>query len=167
MALLEMLASSGIGAALGTIGGIGEKWLMRRLDAKDKAAEREHVVKMHGLQMQSDQIKHSNDLYRDELKGSYTGLSESLKHDSALKMTAVPDKLLETHPKLAGFAVFLQTIANFIRTLFRPFLTALLWYLAYKANYSSELLVVATTCTVWWFGSRNGGPLVRKIRNAS
>lgn len=131
-AILGMLNGGGLGAIIGSVGGIAEKIISKKLDYAHKEKEWDHIAQMHELQMQSDAAKAEHELFIKQEVGRTQTLSDSIQHDTSIS---------DTHRWV-----------NDIRALFRPTITGTLVGLAY---FQPDTYINLTTMAVsWWFGSR-------------
>lgn len=129
--LLTALSSGGLGAIVGSVGGIAEKVWSKKLDAELKGKEWEHVENMHELQIKADAAKASQDLEIADVQGDWSALNESIKAEAGITGTS-------------------QWV-NDTRALVRPLLTVLVLLLAVMEPVFMNL---ATMSVAWWFGSR-------------
>lgn len=131
-AILTMLSGGGLGAIIGSVGGIAEKIISKKLDYAHKEREWTHIAVMHELQMKADGAKFEHELFIKQEVGRTQTLSDSIQHDSSLG---------DVHRWV-----------NDIRALFRPAITGALVGLAY---FQAETYInLATMSVSWWFGSR-------------
>jgi len=162
------VASGGIFGLLGSLIGVGAKWLQAKQAAKAKASEWQHEIKLLELQMEAGDRETENELAISRSEGSWKGLSDSYH-------TVVP-------------AAAIPAWANAIRSLFRPFLTIALWVLvvielrwmisgtlevwvsdAQQFGITIKYIIDSTvfsaaTATTWWFGDRAFTPPGQKAR---
>jgi len=158
----------GLFGLLGSIIGVGAKWLQAKQAAKSKASEWQHEIKLLALQMEAGDRETENELAISRSEGSWKGLSDS--YNTTVPASAVP------------------AWANSIRSLFRPFLTISLWILVVielrwmingtlevwisdSAMFGSTIKYIidstvfaASTSSVWWFGDRAFTPPGQKAR---
>lgn len=166
------VASGGVFGLIGSIVGIGAKYLQER---QRQAWEREkwgHEYKLQELAMQQHQQETELEIALADTQGSWTGLSASLASDAAA---------------VGGSPVWVKAA----RSLFRPVLTislvVLVWFvwqdlLSAVQGADSNLLVLmteaeaqgllryiieaivfaASTAIVWWFGERSMSPPSQK-----
>ena len=162
------VASGGIFGLLGSLIGVGAKWLQARQAAKAKTAEWQHEIKLLELQMEAGDRETENELAISRSEGSWQGLSAS--YNTVVPSSAVP------------------AWANSIRSLFRPILTIALWVLvvielrwmldgtlevwvsdAKQFGVTIKYIIDSTvfsaaTATTWWFGDRAFTPPGQKAR---
>lgn len=155
---LTTVASGGVFGLIGSVTGYVSKYLQKRQDQKFELKKLEFEERLYKLNMQAKAEETENELKILEQKGSWGGLSDSLKTDSKLK-------------PVSGWA-------RDCKSLFRPVLTVLLWVIASWVFYkiiqdkvfdplqTKELIkymvhsifFAASTATVWWFGDRSLRP---------
>jgi len=164
------VASGGLFGLLGSLIGVGAKWLQAKQAAKAKISEWQHEIKLLELQMEAGDRETENELAISRSEGSWKGLSDSYHNNAIIPASAVP------------------AWANAIRSLFRPFLTISLWILVVielswmlngtlevwisdakqfgiTINYIIDSTVFsAATATTWWFGDRAFTPPGQKAR---
>jgi hypothetical protein len=162
------VASGGLFGLVGSLIGIGAKWLQAKQAAKIKAAEWGHEITLLKLQMEAGDRETENELSIARSEGSWKGLSDSYR-------TVVP-------------ATAVSPLVNGIRSLFRPFLTISLWvlvvielswmldgtlevWIAEAGQFGETVKYVidstvfsAATATTWWFGDRAFTPPGQKAR---
>lgn len=136
MSWIDIFTGGGVGTAIGAIGSLGEKYMTRHLEIKKLAMENEHVLALHKLTMEADQLKADQDLMIHQVRGDYKGLSESITHDASLKSD--------------------NPIVNGLRAMFRPAVTATLIYISWDVGVPPETFATFTGLAIaWWFGSRS------------
>ena len=162
------VASGGLFGLLGSLIGVGAKWLQAKQQAKAKAEEWKHEIKLLELQMEAGDRETENELAVSRSEGSWQGLSDS--YHTVVRSSAVPSWV------------------NGIRALFRPILTISLWILVVielrwmldgtlevwisdakmfgpTVKYIIDSTVFsAATATTWWFGDRAFTPPGQKAR---
>jgi hypothetical protein len=162
------VASGGLFGLLGSLIGVGAKWLQAKQAAKAKAEEWKHEITLRQLAMEANDRETENELAIARSEGSWKGLSDS--YHTVIPSTAVP------------------SWTNAIRSLFRPFLTISLWVLVvielrWMLDGTLEIWIEnsgqfgvtikyvidstvfsAATATTWWFGDRAMTPPGQKAR---
>lgn len=151
------VASGGIFGVLGSVIGVGAKWLQERQRQKWEEKKWSHEIALQELNMQARAQETEQELAIVSQEGSWQGLSESVRADAAVQNT--------------------HKWVNDVRALFRLILTAGLWILAAVVFYkivggsltewidrqtSTELVrymvytvfFCASSATMWWFGDR-------------
>lgn len=129
--IIAALSSGGLGAIVGSVGGIAEKVWSKKLDSELKVKEWSHIEAMHQLQMQSDGQRAQQDLLIAQTQGDFSALEASIKADASIGNV---DKWV-----------------NNFRALIRPSLTVIVLVMSYN---TPEFMNLATLALAWWFGSR-------------
>lgn len=161
------VASGGLLGLFGSIVGAGAKYLQEQQRQAWEQKKWAHEEEMHKLQMQARAQETEQEIAIASAEGSWSGLEASYQH------------------KVASGPV--SQWVNNLRSLFRPFLTIMLWFVAIAvvwmltsgliAGYIKEattaqlieysvrsLIFSASTATVWWFGDRAISPPEAKHR---
>ena len=161
------VASGGIFGLLGSVIGVGAKYLQEKQRQKWEKAKWDQEARLLKMQMEAKQIETEQELAIVAQQGSWSGLQASMEHDAGLQSGI---------PVVAG-----------IRSLFRPFLTTVLWVLAAWVFYkiitgglqawmsrqeTADLIrymvyttfFSASTATAWWFGDRALTPPGQKAK---
>lgn len=158
------VASGGLFGLLGSVVGVGAKWLQEKQRQAWEEKKWGHETRMLELQMQARAAETEQELAIVSQEGAWNGLAASQRADTAL-------------------SVNVHTWVNDVRALFRPFLTAGLVVLVYvmfrdlldglgtdqsilgavltEAEVKDVLRYVvysmafaASTAVTWWFGDR-------------
>jgi hypothetical protein len=160
--LLGGAASGGIFGLIGSLIGVGTKYLQEKQRQAWEKVKWAHEADLLKLNMQARSQETEQELAIAETEGSWRGLEAS-------------------HAAARVDAASVHRWVNDIRSLFRPFLTVFLWVVAAAVVYMvtrglisgylketdvAELVrytvysVVwsASTATVWWFGDRAMSP---------
>lgn len=130
-ALLATLSSGGLGAIVGSVGGIAEKVWSKKLDTELKVKEWGHIENMHQLQLDADEQKNSHELSITNAQGDWAALGQSIKAEASTSGAS-------------------QWVNN-VRALVRPILTLSVLTLA---AFDPSFMNLATLAISWWFGSR-------------
>jgi hypothetical protein len=162
------VASGGLFGLVGSLIGVGAKYLQAKQVAKAKAAEWEHEIKLRELTMEQGDRETENEIAIASSEGAWKGLSASYQ-------TTIPSSSVHMW-------------VNDIRALFRPLLTIALWVMtlvtlrwmingtvqqwmleaesfAPMVKYTIDSITFsASTATVWWFGDRAMTPPGAKAR---
>ena len=158
--IISGAVSVGSGGVFGLIGsGIGaiSKYFQEKQRQNWKLKEWDHEKDLLKMQMEAQKVETELEMAISAQEGSYNGLSASIEAETALK---------SNHPAVNG-----------IRSLFRPFVTVMIWVLATWVFYEVvkgslkvwfdqveikdiiqymvyTIFFCASTALMWWFGDR-------------
>lgn len=127
----DILSSGGLGTAIGSVFGIGQKLAATWMENKHQEKEWAHELELHELQFQQDLSMAKQDLLQAEVTASAATMKASFEHDASFKPA--------------------QWVDN-IRALVRPTATVLLIILSFFEP--ETYLALAGLALGWYFSSR-------------
>lgn len=141
-------ATGGILGILGSLLGVGSKWLMRREERKARKDEIEYELSLIEAQMKQAGRAFEHELAIAGQAGQFEVFNSAIQSES---------KLRSGYPWVEA-----------VRSLFRPFLTVFLWVMSYLVfkdiasgtasngaiAFAADIYFAAGNATGFWFGDR-------------
>ena len=151
------VASGGIFGVIGSIIGVGAKYLQERQRQKWEEKKWSHEVELQKLNMQARAEETEQELAIVSQQGSWAGLSESIRADASVQNThvwvndarALFRLVLTTLLWVLAAIVFFKVIGGTLKDWIDKQATAdLVKYMVYTVFFC------ASSATMWWFGDR-------------